>query len=184
MCKDNPNEHFNEDARRRIEKNFLRDGHRPLLGTHFEREVKTEKFYLAVCFEGLTPKEAHVTVAYFGSLTTNNLCTVVAIIQNYACNSADLISKKPLIEFSDKQYFGEDEDIEVLIPTKINGVKLKNINKYLHNELRERLIEYDVNNLMYIDYKPHLTTKFPKVEVKVDCLSLISNTNGKILSWQ
>jgi SPP1 gp7 family putative phage head morphogenesis protein len=123
------------------------------------------KVYTAFLFKGYpNPDTLHCTHKYIGEVDSWMLSVISEIISNYF----DKPRVAPSIVFEQEAFFGEDNDVRVLIPKEYNK-------KDFHPHLRSALECFRKDDF---DYRPHVTTTFDKVDFPIVSYDLI--VDGKI----
>jgi 2'-5' RNA ligase len=126
------------------------------------------KYYTNFCFKGYLPEEFHCTHMYFGELEEEKVLEITKIISSYF--STHLL-KKGILKFTNRQFFGESNDIPVLMPKKSDF--------NFHIELRNLLISTSQIQPQF-DFNPHITTIEHYFIGEIDRYSLVKKDKNLI----
>jgi 2'-5' RNA ligase len=126
------------------------------------------KYYTNFCFKGYLPEEFHCTHMYFGELEEEKVLEITKIIPSYF--STHLL-KKGILEFTNRQFFRESNDIPVLMAKKSDF--------NFHIELRDLLISTSQIQPQF-DFNPHVTTTKDYFIGEIDRYSLVKIEKGNI----
>ncbi len=142
--------------------------------------MKNDKYFLAFTFKGISDfKKFHVTHTYFGELDCEQIEEVIEITENFLMHGGTGGKAIPgafFIQFSFREYFGEEKNIPVLLP-----ITTINYNFVLLADLREKLKNYQ-GGIKY-PFNPHLTTELEWFNGHIEKLYLFKNDYEIVTGW-
>jgi len=142
--------------------------------------TKPEKYYLGLCVRGMSPKQAHVTVCYFGEISKDTFKKIEEICNHVYSNSCTELIES--VYFDTRNYFGPEKNIPVLRPSTYNENRLRDIEFLVL--LRHQLLHWDKSRISYPKkWCPHITTGFETVKANFDRFSIIDNFGNEIRIW-
>lgn len=115
--------------------------------------MSKENYWTCLSFVGHHPKDMHCTHKFLGSLQDETLSYVLITINHFIEDLRDnkQFDEDYLLRFSRREFFGEDEDIPVLVPDK-GSTEIFDKLSLLRSEL-DKFRDDDFG-----EYSPHVTT--------------------------